>query len=327
MLKTLPTLVMLVCMASLPASLCAEPIVAPAARPATLAIATVAIHGTGPIPMILVPGLSCDASIYDEFVKRNESAYTMYCVTLAGFGGTPAMSTAVDPDYAHTAWLNAAEQGLVDLVAEKKLDHPVLMGHSLGGFLAQRTAADHPGLFRAAITIDGYPAFPMQGNVTPEARAKLINLQVAPGLNRASTQPTFAAQQGASMGQLVTSQERAKELAALSAKTPGPVTARYILELLASDITAKVQSCQTPVLAVLAVGGQTAFVQQQTLTVIDHTYGSAKNVTVVTVMKSRHFIMDDAPAALDTAVSDFVNHRPPTTRVSAEARPAAPTHP
>src|SRR3954469_18332926 len=123
---------------------------APATQPTP--VAHVEQRGNGPVVLIMIPGLSCDWHVYDTFMSRNASRYTMLAVTLPGFGGSSPPSSS--------DWLDNAEQAIVQLVHERKLDKPIVVGHSLGGHLVTRLAIHHPEEFRGAISIDDLPLFP-----------------------------------------------------------------------------------------------------------------------------------------------------------------------
>ena len=63
--------------------------------PAPEGLAHVERVGTGPVDLVLIPGLACDWRVWEDFLQRNARRYTMYAVTLPGFGGAPA---EFDPD-------------------------------------------------------------------------------------------------------------------------------------------------------------------------------------------------------------------------------------
>src|SRR5687768_1241532 len=44
--------------------------------------------GTGGIPMILIPDLAADWTVFDSYMEWNRSHFTFFAVTLPGFGGT-----------------------------------------------------------------------------------------------------------------------------------------------------------------------------------------------------------------------------------------------
>jgi pimeloyl-ACP methyl ester carboxylesterase len=72
-----------------------------------------------------------------------------HVVTLAGFAGVPAIDAPLLP---------AAEQQLSDYITANKFDRPVVIGHSLGGFLGMKLAADHPEQVGRLVIVDTLPA-------------------------------------------------------------------------------------------------------------------------------------------------------------------------
>lgn len=70
--------------------------------------------GSGEPVLLLIPCASCRWRSFDEFMQRNAERYTMYAVTLPGYGGTrppdlPRYSTS-------TLWHNNAVAALIDLL-------------------------------------------------------------------------------------------------------------------------------------------------------------------------------------------------------------------
>ena len=118
--------------ASQPATTASAPATSVPFKPITL----VTTKGTGPINLVLIPGLACDASVWDEFMTRNADKYTMYAVTLPGFGGSDPPAKA--PQGIYGTWLENAVTAVHRVIQEKKIANPVIMGHSMGGHLALR---------------------------------------------------------------------------------------------------------------------------------------------------------------------------------------------
>jgi len=86
-------------------------------------------YGAGTPAMIFVPGLSSGSWVWDGAVKTYAGTHAVYLVTLAGFGGLPAPSGPA---------LAGADASLLQLLSQEKLVRPIVVGHSLGGFLALR---------------------------------------------------------------------------------------------------------------------------------------------------------------------------------------------
>ncbi len=104
--------------------------------------------GTGPEPLVLVHGFQNDASAWQPLVDRLDlDRFTVVRFDLAGCGAssrpaTPARCTI--------------DQYALDLLAlcdHEGLDHPVAIGHSLGGGTVLRAALGRSGAFRAMVLV------------------------------------------------------------------------------------------------------------------------------------------------------------------------------
>jgi cis-3-alkyl-4-acyloxetan-2-one decarboxylase len=94
--------------------------------------------GEGPV-VILVHGVASSSTIFDRLVPLLNNKYRVIAIDLLGFGGSPAPEDATYTLEEHVAWLRATIKTL-------RLTAPfILVGHSLGGLLASRYAAQHPG--------------------------------------------------------------------------------------------------------------------------------------------------------------------------------------
>src|SRR5437016_159006 len=95
---------------------------------------SVSVSGLGR-SMILIPGLESPAAVWDEVAAHYKSTYQVHALTLAGFAGQPAV-----PDLR----LSTVRDDIIRYIRENRLDRPVIVGHSLGGFLALWIAAAAP---------------------------------------------------------------------------------------------------------------------------------------------------------------------------------------
>jgi N-formylmaleamate deformylase len=97
----------------------------------------VRVTGTGPRSMILIPGFLSHGEVWDEVVAHVGTRYRCHVLTLAGFAGVPAVDGPLLP---------RVRDEIIAYIKETKLDHPVLVGHSLGGFLALWVGSTAPDL-------------------------------------------------------------------------------------------------------------------------------------------------------------------------------------
>ena len=127
-------------------------------------------RGEGP-DVILIPGLASTSAVWARTASALEGRYRVHLVTVRGFGAVPPGGNA---------------EGLVGgpaaaeirrYIAEKGLTRPAVIGHSMGGQIALRVAADAGPRVGRVMVVDASPFFPSlinagatTGDVEPLAR-------------------------------------------------------------------------------------------------------------------------------------------------------------
>ncbi len=106
----------------------------------------VEVSGTGP-DLILIPGATCSGEVWKETVLRYQQDFTCHVFTLAGYAGVPALNEA--------PMLPKIKSGLLRYISEKT-EQPIIMGHSIGGFLALQIAAETHAISKV-IVVDALP--------------------------------------------------------------------------------------------------------------------------------------------------------------------------
>lgn len=107
--------------------------------------------GTGP-PLVFIAGAGDDAHIFDRFAPRFVPAHHVYGVTRRGFGASS------HPPYI-TSNYTAQRLGSDVLAVMKvlKIEHPVLIGHSLAGEEMSWIGTHHPELVAGLVYLEaGY---------------------------------------------------------------------------------------------------------------------------------------------------------------------------
>lgn len=274
-------------------------------------LAHVEQRGTGPINLILIPGLACDWRVFDAFMDRNKDGYRMWAVTLPGFGGSSPPPLPKDAKLTDLTWLNNAEAAILKLIDEQKIDKPFVAGHSMGGHLAMRLATRHPDRVRGIISIDGLPLFPPRvippdEDETPARRAVMAQSQNE--VMRLIPPENWAKQQTGGMRYMVKSTDRAKQLGEMCAAVPRDTTIQYMCEMIVSDLRHDLQRTNSPILVVSALSldaGQDAM-KELRRSIAEQFSGAPANVQIAFFEDSRHFVMDDRPKELDAAIAAFV---------------------
>ena len=112
-------------------------------------------RGHGP-PIVFVHGMGTSAATWDRCTELLDDRFTTMAVDLLGHGESPVLD---DPDeYLRDRALVDLDDVLADLRSEFD-DSAVLVGHSLGGYLALAHAATRPGAVRAIVVLNTGPGF------------------------------------------------------------------------------------------------------------------------------------------------------------------------
>ncbi|MFN3790372.1 alpha/beta fold hydrolase [Massilia sp.] len=260
-------------------------------------------HGSGPQPLVLVPGLASGGWVWGQMVRDFAPSHTVYVLTLPGFDGRPAVDG--DP-------FDAAKGALAELIASRKLVKPVLIGHSLGATLALALAQDLPQGIGGVVAIDGLPVFPRTEDMPPEQRAAMaegIRKQMA-----ALTGQAFASQQHQYMRSIgMVDLGKADDAARLSSRSDPAAVAAYMGALLSRDLRPALARIQAPVLMLVPYFAPDAVVLNN-ITIADklayyrELMTGTPRLQVEAIDKARHFAMVDQPEAVAGAVRRFLNN-------------------
>ncbi|MDB6123001.1 MAG: alpha/beta hydrolase [Pedosphaera sp.] len=274
----------------------AIPLPTRAAEPSAKSSFAVKITGKG-APIILIPGLSSSGAVWDGTVAHLKDHYECHVLTLAGFAGQSRIEAP---------FLEIVRNDLAVYIRQHKLDHPVIVGHSLGGFLALWLASHDPDLSGPLVIVDSVPFLPAAFN--PAATAETMKPMAE----------KVRADMVANKAQFVTTSEmtvRAMvtkpadfDLVMSWVKTTDPVAAaNAMFDVFTHDLRADLGKIKSPT---LELGTWTAFkdytTREATEAAIRKQYAQLKNCKVV-MADTRHFIMLDDPQWFYRQVDDFLS--------------------
>ena len=257
---------------------------------------SVQVEGKGPA-MILIPGLNCGGEVWRETVNHYKGRYEVHTLTLAGFAGQPAIDKPL---------LETVRKDLTRYIQEKHLNKPVVMGHSLGGFLAELIASTDPASVGAVIAVDGVPFLPALFDA--KATVKTAEPQAAQLRDRLRSLPIDAYRAGAraSVTQLVTDPAQVERVAKMSYRSDPWTSGGAIYELMTTDLRDRVAKISAPLL-LLAAGGILPEEQRESARArYEAQVAAAPHHKVVMVENARHFIMLDSPEVFLAQVDGFL---------------------
>jgi len=265
------------------------------ARPFTVA-------RTGAVPggrsMILIPGFLSAGEVWDGTVARFRGEYDMHVLTLAGFAGSP--TTTADP------YLPTVRDAIIQYIRDNRLDHPVIIGHSLGGLMSLWIASTSPELIGPVVAVDGVPFLTALGDTTmtaARAGARAGMMRTAMG---GMSSDGLAAQTRMAMMQQVKDTAWHAKGARWGAASDPDVAGRAIAEMLTTDIRPDVGRIRTPVLMLMAGNGLNPEQQAATLVRYEGQLRTVKDARVVAASNALHFIMIDEPVFFYDTVASFL---------------------
>lgn len=253
-------------------------------------------------PLILIPGLTCDLSVWNATIEKYQANYECHAFTLPGFAGNPAINF-------NEEYLNTVKGLILEYISENKLENPVIVGHSLGGFMAMLIAKDQPKLFSQIVIVDSLPfltAIQVPAATAESAKPFAENMRKMM-LNRNSE--TAAANQKAMLQSMMNDPAHVEIAAKWGADSDPNTVAQAMYELYTTDLRAELDQIEVPI---LVLGAWIAYknygaTRESTLSNFQAQYAKAKDCTIKLSDKGKHFIMWDDPEFFFASIDDFLN--------------------
>jgi pimeloyl-ACP methyl ester carboxylesterase len=256
--------------------------------------------GAGERSLILIPGLAGGAWVWSDTIAKFSPSYTVYVITLPGFDGTAASDEK--PLFATCA------RDFWAMLPARKIEKPVIIGHSLGGTLAIALGEEHAERLGGVIAVDGLPVFPMAASATAEQR-EAMGTRMAEMYGSLSKEAVFTAQKEFMSKVGTRKAELVEPAARRQARSEPAAIGAWMREALTSDLRPNLGKVTVPLLEIMpfddaeAKAGQT---QERKLAFYKSLLAGAPKASVVAVAPARHFVMLDQPEAFCKAVEAFL---------------------
>ncbi|MEL6864091.1 MAG: alpha/beta hydrolase [Bacteroidota bacterium] len=258
------------------------------------------IRGTGS-PLILIPGLACSGEVWQATVDSLQQMHTCHTLTLAGFGDQAAMPF-------DEAYLPQVKNALKHYIQQELKEDPVIIGHSLGGFLGLWVASELPHEVNSLVIVDAYPFYtqainPAATESSAQPQAKLMQQMML-------TTPDSLFRQQQQMTMNIMLSEPADRLKALewSLQSDRKTVAQAMYELMTTDLREEVAevNCPIMVLGSWIAGKDYGISPSSTFANFEQQYALADSCTIKIAATARHFIMLDAPEWFHAQLRDFI---------------------
>ena len=249
-------------------------------------------------PVLMIPGLNSAASTWTETCAALQPGVQCHIVQLPGFAGATAVKT--------DAFLDGMRDRLLAYLDDRRLDRPVVIGHSLGGALALKMAAEKPGRIERLVIVDSLPFFAGLRGMTPEAAKGAAAAMRQQMMSATPEQWEAGSRQGAmGMSRKPANNER---VAGWSLQSDRTTSAQAMSELWAEDLRPLLPRITAPT---LVLGAWAAYepmgsTLESTKKIFEGQYTGLKGVQVSMSQRGYHFLMWDDPEWLVGEVKGFL---------------------
>jgi pimeloyl-ACP methyl ester carboxylesterase len=251
--------------------------------------------------IILIPGLSSSPEVWDGTVEHLGAGWRVHRIHIQGFAGAPAEGNAEGPVAAPVA------EEIARYITENHLDHPVIVGHSMGGTIGMMLAARHPDLVGKLMVVDMVPfmgAMFGDPNATAESVAATADMI---GNGMASSPPEQYQQQAAAAvtGMINTESKRAGPLRD-TATSDQRVSGHSFRELIATDLRPELSKITAPTEVLYVKFNDPRMTPEITDGIYRASFATLPGAKLMRIDDSAHFIMLDQPEAFYSALDAFV---------------------
>ena len=264
-----------------------------------------AVEKTGHGPaMILIPGLFSSGDVWKETVAHYKDRYTCYSLTLPGFAGQP-------PIHSDTL-LTAISREIGRFIVQNKLQKPLVVGHSLGGWVALDVAVNNPGLLGGVICVSSAPFLPalsMGSDISMDS-ARKVGVMIK-GYMVGQTQEQIRQSQNYVLPTMIRDTDRINEVMGMAVHSDPATQGEVMYELFSIDLRQEMSKVQCPV---LVLGDWVSYksygaTRENTMEKYQQQFARAPHVTIRLNDSSKHFIMYDEPQWFTGEIDKFLAAR------------------
>ena len=254
-------------------------------------------------PVIFIPGLASDGSVWDATVAQLHASYECHVLTLPGFSNVPPLEEKED-------FLGTMRVQIHEYIRSEIGRPVIIVGHSLGGFLGLNISLHHDELVQKLVIVDSYPFY--SAVMMPEATVETIRPQASMMKDMMLKMPDkdYSNQQRLTMATMIRDSLQQELAFGWSMESDRQTVAQAMYELMTTDLRAELDDVQTPILVLgsWAAGEPYGITPESTLAAFETQYALAKNCQVKVAESGFHFLMWDEPRWLIQEIETFLKN-------------------
>ncbi len=258
----------------------------------------VEVRGRGP-DVVLIPGLASTPEVWRRTVDRLDDTHRVHLVSIRGFG---PLAPGANRSGAVSAPV-AAE--IRRYITSQNLRRPALIGHSMGGQLALRVAADMGAQIDRVMVVDASPFFPSLvrtdatvGDVEPIARIAYLAVQFLDDETLRSQGRALGVELGGAADTLFNSmgwQGGDRQ-----------VLAQGLYEVMTLDLRGRLRDIRSPVTVVFGSSTDRNSPRRDLGRLLRASYANLSSVRYEPIAGAEHMVMIDQPSRFAAAVDRFL---------------------
>lgn len=255
------------------------------------------LTGTGP-DVILIPGLASSGDVWNATAKQLSPTHRVHVLQVRGFAGEPAGA-------------NAEGEIIKPLVAEiasfaATLDHPAIIGHSIGGLMALEIAAARPDAISRIMIVDALPFYSLLYGPTATAEAAKPFAEQARTKILTMPDADFATSQTQTMAMMSLTEAVRPTLTDWSIRSDRNVMAQAMYDAMTDDARPQLPAIKAPVTVLYAWDDTMGQPQEMADGLYQDAYKGLPAAKLTRIDGSFHFIMLDQPETFAKAVTTFL---------------------
>ena len=255
----------------------------------------VRVTGHGP-PMILIPGLASSADVWATTVAHEQARFTCHVLELPGFAGRPPIAAPMLP---------AVRDALAGYIRAHHLDHPVIVGHSLGGFVALDLARMYPDLAGRLIIVDMQPFMPAATSPGATAESMRAAADTMRTYVMSLTDAAFEQLQRDRLPKMITDPAKQEVALGWAMRSDRAAFIEALIELMTTDLRPQLGTITAPTLVIgtwTGWGGSREDSERE----YAQQYAALHGAKLVVADTAKHFVMFDDPAFLFAQMDNFL---------------------
>ena len=274
-----------------------------AAAPESFRGLKVEVVGAGR-PVLMIPGLNSAGETWTETCAALQADKVQcHIVTLPGFAGLPSAQ-----DASKDAWLDDMRDRLLAYADSRKLKHAVVMGHSLGGFLALQMAIKQPERFERVVIVDALAFLGAVRNPLLKANDVKPMAEAMRKQMLAQDEAGYRAGVSANLKGMAHDPKRVETLTTWGNVSDRTITAQAMYEIMTIDLRDDVARIRVPTLVLGAWAAYAPYgsTKESTAAIYKAQYAKLDGVRIEMSEDGYHFLMWDDPQWLQSQVRGFI---------------------